>query len=188
MLATVHPEHDKKARRTAIEFQSIESAPPLQQLPLALPLGPQLAILIAVLGLQSLEPHALPGVARAPRYETVQHRKIGGVSRPPPRSILSRLECDEPGPLLLNRPFACTNWRRIDRPKRAASESTSGGYCRREDKHGGYNYLRAPVWYCRRGFCLTVSPGTAEGAGIECQGRYYDGFTHRGRAATEPGR
>jgi hypothetical protein len=26
MLATVHPEHDEKARRTAIEFQSIESA------------------------------------------------------------------------------------------------------------------------------------------------------------------
>jgi hypothetical protein len=137
---------------------------------------------------QSLEPHALPGVARAPRYEPVHHRKIGGVSQPPPRSILTRLECDEPGPLLLNYPFAGTNWRRRDRPKRAASESTSGRYCRREDKHGGYNYLRAPVWYCKRGFCLTVSPGTAEGAGIECQGRYYDGFTHRGRAATEPGR
>ncbi len=53
---------------------------------------------------------------------------------------------------------------------------------------GGIIYVQALVWPGKRGFCLTVNPGTSEGAGAEYQGRYDDGFTHRGRAATEPGR
>ena len=49
-------------------------------------------------------------------------------------------------------------------------------------------YVKALVWRSKRGFRLTVNLGTTEGAGAEYQGRYDDGFTHRGRAATEPGR
>lgn len=50
--------------------------------------------------------------------------------------------------------------------------------------------MKALVWCGKRDFRfrLTVKSGTTEGAGAECQGRYDDGFTHRGRAATEPGR
>jgi hypothetical protein len=48
--------------------------------------------------------------------------------------------------------------------------------------------MKAVVWHGKRGFCLAVTSGMAEGAGIGCPGRYYDGFTRRGRATTEPGR
>jgi phosphotransferase system IIB component len=53
---------------------------------------------------------------------------------------------------------------------------------------GSIIYVKALAWHGKRGFRLTVNSGAVEGAGAECQGRYDDGFTHRGRAATESGR
>ncbi len=56
----------KKCENRRWRFGASCQAPPLQQLLLALPLGPQLTVLLAVLGLQAPEPYALPGVARTP--------------------------------------------------------------------------------------------------------------------------
>ncbi len=48
--------------------------------------------------------------------------------------------------------------------------------------------MKVLAWDGKRNYLLTINPGNAQGAGIECQGRYDDGFTYRGRAATESGR
>ena len=66
ILATVSNELHPKVRK---ELQSVV------QLLLALPLGPQLAILLTVLSLKTGSLHALPEVARAPSYQPVRHNR-----------------------------------------------------------------------------------------------------------------
>jgi hypothetical protein len=75
--------HLKKCDEQRWSFRKSGRGLPLQQLLLATPLGPQLTVLLAVLGLQALESHALPEIARASLYQPVHHRQVGGVPLPP---------------------------------------------------------------------------------------------------------
>jgi hypothetical protein len=79
-MSVVRPEHGEEERETAIEIGA--SILSLQQLLLALPLGSQLAVLLAVLGLQAGEAHPCPCVTGPPLHQSVHHAKVGGVPRP----------------------------------------------------------------------------------------------------------